>query len=257
MKTRLIGIMVAVGFAVGFTVACNSEQPKAQCPIPGKFSSAYAFYTVADADKDKPCGKMPGEFWYVDKYNEPGSTTNTIGVQPDQAAMLVGDPRIDGVKPLVALGGFDLEANDQGFCATHDLTPINLDLAGDPGDADAGVDPTPAVKMGYTITKLEFVGTTQVPGTQFQGEFDYSEDGCTAHYSFVGISPYIDCAGVDENGDPTDQPDDTKCATSTLPDGGLGLACSSFGECANPDFAMVCDPVNLACKPSKALPSVK
>lgn len=257
MKTRIIGMMVAVGFAIGFGAACETGQPPASCPTP--HLSTFAVYQVAEADAAKPCGALTGEFWSVSKYNTPGTDVNTLAVKPDQMGNFTGDPRLDeaGNTALNAIGGFDTEANAQGFCAAHNLAPASVNVAGEPGDVDAGVDPVPAANISYNITSLEFVGTALIPGTQFRGEMDYSEDGCTAHYKITGIAPWVPCEVVDADGNGTGQPDDALCNSSTLPDGGLGVACNEFGECLNPDFAMKCDTTNLVCVPAGEIPSLK
>lgn len=256
MKTRIIGMMVAVGFAIGFGAACETGQPAASCPTP--HTSVFAVYTVAPEDAAKTCGALTGEFWGVSKYNIPGTTTNTLAIRPEQMSNFYRDPRlVQGTDALDALGGFDNEANAEGFCSARDMAPASVNLAGEAGDVDAGVDPTPAAAVSYKLTQLEFVGTPRVPGTQFRGQMEYTEDGCTARYNIVGIAPWVPCEVLDADENGTGVGDDALCNTTDLPDGGTGAACNEFGECLNPDFAMKCDPVNFVCVPAGEIPSLK
>lgn len=268
MKTRIIGLMVSVGFAVGFAAACETEQPPASCPIP--HTSVWAHYMVNEADAAKPCGQLTGEWWSISKYNVPGTTENELAFKPDAIGNLISDdPRVGADhSQFQSRGDFDFQATD-GFCHARDLSPITISLPAEAGDPDAGVDPADALDITYEVSDFRMVGTAQVPGTQFDGTLTYTENGCTATYKIIGIAPWVPCEKLDAEGNPeldadgNPIPDDARCNSSTLPDGGLGVACNAgeltggFAECLNPDFNMKCNPANLVCIPAGDIPSLK
>ena len=66
----------------------------------------------------------------------------------------------------------------------------------EPGSAgtldDGGTDPDlPATHITYNFTKLRFADTTNSPGTAFDGELDFTQDDCTAHYTVFGYWPGV------------------------------------------------------------------
>lgn len=255
MKTKIIGViafMAVVGSGVG---ACAVEQPPAACPLP--HTSVIVRYVPAAADKGKPCDIFSAEYWSVAKFNEPGTLVNTFAVRPEIAAGYYGDPRTEdaaNTAKLDAVGDFDYEANEEGFCVATNLSPIEVKL---PEDTAEGLDP---VDFKYEIKSLEMVGTAQVPGTQFQGEVTYTEGACTVNYTITGISPGVECCQLTENPNPNweedEEPefvcatnaegviigDDSLCNATTDEAGAVQPACNIYGECLNPDFKMVCDP---------------
>lgn len=246
MKTRIIGLFVAlaaVGAGVG--MANCAGEPEQGCPVP--HLSVFVKYTLVDtAQAAEPCGQLGvGEPWSFSKYNQPGTTVNTIAIRPDRVGVLANDERLDDADKPDWTGGYDYSPDQNGFCAAHDLTPVEIDVPEMPVELeDGGMDtPLPAEAFSMTVTSLQLVGTPAVPGTQFKGELDYTAGGCTAHYTLLGIAPLVEC-----------ETDDQCNAQST--DGGNEPACNDFGECLNPDFVMQCDTETGVCMPNGEIPSL-
>lgn len=260
MKTKIIGLFAAAGVAMGWAAACNVEQPPAACPIP--HTSIFVKYTPQDRTVGA-CAEIPGEFWTLSKYNVPGETTNRLGVFPEGAAAFQGDERLDDNDNIIAIGDFDFAATE-GFCSGSGFAPATITVP-EVSEmlADGGTDVTPAANLTYDIQELRLAGTTQVPGTQFTGRMKYSQDGCTATYDLLGISPAVDCCQQDEDGKCVENaegnqiPDDSRCnATRDEETGEVHPACNGSHECLNPDFRLKCDPVTLFCIPAGEVPSL-
>lgn len=257
MKTKIIGLFVSLGVIAGGAAGCDVEQPPAACPLP--HTSVFVKYTPVDGTDE--C-MFTGESWAISRYNVPGTTTNTIAIQPDTLAAFAGDPRLMEFSNTLIQGDFDFEATNE-ICVADNLGTTTVDLP-EVTEAlpDGGTDVTPAATVTYEVEQVEFVGTAQVPGTQFRGTLTRTAEGCTEQYNALGISPWVDCYQVDENGDPVEVngelvPDDSLCnATRDEETGEVHPACNPFHECLNPDFNLKCDPVTLVCIPAGEIPSL-
>jgi hypothetical protein len=127
------------------------------------------------------------------------------------------------------------------------LAPAQENIGAIPGDPDAGVPDQPATSLAYNWSNVQILVTAQYYGSQFVGDLTVKRDADSCTYRAQGLYPYVDCYKVDENGDPLPdadgnlQPDESFCAPEANP------PAHPTGSGINPDFAVHCDPVLLAC----------
>jgi hypothetical protein len=255
MRTRNLGVAVAVGITVGWIGACEIEQPPGACKA--THSSNYALYDLTEGTG--PCAELTGDFIYMSKYNEPGSTENRFSLTPEVVtSTYLQDPRISEFKSLTAFGDYPNNPDESGICEATNLSPINVtvsELAVDGGD------PLPAADFSYTFTDVRIASTPQVPGTQWTAKLTYRDGSCTAKYDVTGISPIVTCHTDLDDGGIVAAPE--KC--ETYPDGGPPVSDWTH-ETSNVDFDLECDSAKVrdcgggapcyVCRPVGEIPAV-
>jgi hypothetical protein len=240
MNIRLTGLALAVGASAGWIVACETEQPRGACKA--SHLSNYGIFDLTSAAGAGECATLTGDFIYMSKYNEPGSTEAQLALTVDTIAALTGDPRIPDFDSLTHLGDYPADPpGADGVCVAQTLSPVTVNIPA------SGTDP--AVNVTYVFSNVRVVSTPLVPGTQWTADLEYTAGGCTATYDVVGISPLVTCNEFDSDGNsildggvPIMVPG--KCQNPVnLPNGGVAGAVSDFtGETTNLAFDLVCDP---------------
>jgi hypothetical protein len=90
---------------------------------------------------------------------------------------------------------------------------------------------TPGTDIKYEWSNVRVRVTTAYEGTQMVADLKYTQDGCTAEYTVVGLWPAVSCAAKDPSGNPLDMPDPQSCDPFADPDAGR-----AYGSGINPDF---------------------
>jgi hypothetical protein len=234
MKLRIIGFSAASITLAAYIGACGVAQPKPGCPIAsGPFAAKYTKVSGTGG-----CSELPGEMIGFEQYTVPGAKETKIAVRPyglgarfiddtngEQPQVPTGDEK--GVN-LNAIGKFPQVPGADDFCVASDLSVAKADFekADETLLADGGVDlpEIPATSIAYEFTDLKVLVTPEAPGTQFTANVKYTQDGCTATYSAIGMWPAHGC-GSDDDCDP-------------LPNLDAGRV---TGSGINPSFPVKCD----------------
>jgi len=142
---------------------------------------------------------------------------------------------------LTAIGELPAKPADDGTCAvtgelvneqtfqeeTIALVPPHR-VQSSRAQADAGVAFFPELHIKYTWSDLKLVSTSEVPGTVFTAQLEYTEDACAATYDVTGIWPMTLCRT------------DLDCSPQALPeasDTDLGIPARKLeGSGLNPAF---------------------
>src|SRR6185295_12220577 len=153
------------------------------------------------------CKSLVGEKVGVQTYNavgvqgKPDLDRPSVAIQADGIGSLrdksekakVPDENADD-HPY-ALGPFNqnVPAGSPGVCSASQLSPAIQNIAKIPGDPDAGKKDTPAVKLEYTWSNVQFLVTSQYYGSQFVADVSVTtiKDACV--YRAQGLYPYVDC----------------------------------------------------------------
>lgn len=246
MKIRFLALTAVVGVSSGWIASCTVEQPAGACKA--SHSTNYGIFDLVSATADGGCAQLLGDFIYMSKYNPPGTEDTKLAMSVEATAgAFLGDPRITDNNTLSATGDYPFEPTD-GFCVAPDMPAITVNVPETPGEPleDGGPgDPIPAANFSYKFTNVRVVSTPQVPGTQWEADLAYTEDGCTANYKVTGISPLVTCnVELDDGGIGADP---SLCEIQDLPDGGRAAAVGPFGESTNPDFDLECDTTVRSC----------
>ncbi len=118
--------------------------------------------------------------------------------------------------------------NEQTFQAeTLALVPPQRVLSAR-AEVDAGTAVFPELHVRYAWSNLKFVSTSEVPGSLFTAQLEYTEDACTATYEVTGVWPITLCHT------------DLDCSPDPLPDvaeADIGIPGRRFqGSGLNPAF---------------------
>jgi hypothetical protein len=100
-------------------------------------------------------------------------------------------------------------------------------------------DGYPPFNLKYEWRNVQVLVTADAPGTRFQADLTYTEDGCTATYKVCGVWPAVDCEKLDAKGERTGLPEQKLCDALPDPEPPYGLPA---GSSINEDFGAVCDP---------------
>jgi hypothetical protein len=258
MKIRLMGLALALSALIGWVVGCETDQPPGACKA--SHSSNYGIFDLTSAPDAGECSALTGDFVFMSKYNEPGSTENKLAISVGSVAgEFLEDERVQSVAELTHASDYPNEPTD-GVCVAENITPVELNLpAIDKPLPDGGVETLPPVNRTYRFSNVRVVSTPLVPGTQWTADLEYTAGGCTSTYAVIGISPLVSCHEVfldeeenllpvlDDAGLPIMVPE--KCQQPvTLDDGGMTAAVSDItGETTNIAFDLECDPKPRVC----------
>ncbi|AUX29690.1 MULTISPECIES: hypothetical protein [Sorangium] len=245
---RTLGTSLGILAIAALSLSC--EQRRVTCTAAhGGFA---AKYTLKPGSKqgEGACDTLKGEIVGIEKYNprQPGNpkrpdfTKAHVAVRASgiafpafaaQGAQVeLGEAALDSIGDFAAV-----DPDEDDVCTVPSLSEARLSIPAyeepPPPDAPEDTPPTqrPAVEIGYAWSNLRIYVTAAYPGTQIVGDLTYTEDGCSASYSVVGLYPAVECA-------PDGVPDPTLC--DPRPDLAKGRA---FGSGINPDFAdrVACD----------------
>lgn len=103
-------------------------------------------------------------------------------------------------------------------------------------------EPAHDITYKWSNVNVHVTGTT--PGTAMTADLEYSDIGCSATYSVLGLFPAVGCEGVDAEGNGTGMPDTAICLVAADPEAGIAT-----GSGINPALFdhVVCDPDMLMC----------
>lgn len=211
-KILALGSLAVGAFTIG---SCAIPQAPVEC---NTATPMFAFYTLESGDPASECGAYGGDYIVTQRYLAPGSKDARLGILALNGAL--GAPYVEGRETLddpdfaheSAIGDFKtLNPDDKGICDVVNVADgyeTFVAIPGDPGDPDAGVDPTPEVPELTVRHKYEGVrvlSTAQIPGTLMDGHVTVTEDACTAKYSFFAVYPVVPCQ-TDEDCNPVADP---------------------------------------------------
>jgi len=222
MKLRILSTLLIVTTMSAWVAACGTTQPPTQC-ITGHGAYA-AKYTLKPNQPTGACAENPGEAVGIQKYNQRyGQVTGQkIAIKTATLTGLSG-PSTPGQAQtdIISIGELAGEGlpNAQGFCVANGFNTVH----DQPEPAGGGTD------IAYAWSNVQFYVSAQIPGTQFTADLAYTQGGCTANYSVVGVYPVLHCDDGAGNPDP--------------------LLCCGGPEtgAVNPDFPVRCDPATLLC----------
>ena len=212
MKLRIISTFLVVTAVSAWAAACGSAQGRPVCLVG---HGPYAVkYNLKSGDPASACGARKGEVVGVQKYNRP-STPNDQTVAFKTATLTGLSAGADnGQADLAIISQGKLTGGDpdgDNFCTAPSLSTVHY------------VDDTSDIS--YAWNSVKFYVTPRIPGTQFTADLTYTENGCTANFTAVGVFPAVPC-DVTEN--KVKHGDVTLCTES-----------GDFGA-LNPDFPVVC-----------------
>lgn len=259
-----LGLLAGTSFLVTTNTGCDQPAPKC-ASARGDYIVRYTYVSGSD-----DCKALVGEKVGVQTYNavgvqgKPDLDRPSVAIQADGIGSL-RDKAEKAEKPdenpddhPYALGPFNQNVPAGNICTASQLAPAIQNIAKIPGDPDAGKKDTPAEKLTYTWSNVQFLVTSQYYGSQFAADvtIQTNKDACV--YRAQGLYPYVDCFKVDADGNPvTDadgnmQVDDSFCAAEANP------PAHPTGSGINPDFRVHCDPVLFACVLNSAtFPSIR
>lgn len=233
MKQKLAAAVTTVTMAVVAVVmasatACNVQQPPFGCQVQ-RLTWAARYNLVEGQTVTGPCANKKGERLGIQIFNDPTNDKNTLVIQPETLAALNGKvPDATGNYAYALSDSYPNIADPNGFCVAPTMSTAEKHV---PASGTS-----PARDIVYKWSNVRVVSKADAPGTQFVGDLDYTEGGCTAKYEVWGNWPSVGCA--DENGAPSDE----ICATSSI---------------LNSEFKLVCDPTQKRCVPGSRPPSYK
>jgi hypothetical protein len=275
MPIKAIGLHIkALGLAASAlaltaqVVSC--EQPEITCRVaPGGFAAKYTLKSGSGA-----CAELKGDTVGMHGYNPPGAdplegpdlSTKQVALRTQrlgdlyylavQAEEILGAPFLDSDAALSSIGTFASTLPDgDGICVAPTTSPARQNLPviperADPDSEVMGMLPEePAHDITYTWSNIRVEVTGRGLGTTMSADLEYTENGCTATYSVIGLFPAVDCGGVDASGNPTGLPDDAICKVEADPENGIAA-----GSGITPDLFDVvkCDPDLLLCVLTRA-----
>ncbi len=205
-----LGSLTISAITVG---SCAIPQAPVEC---NTAAPMFAFYTLESGDATSSCGSYGGDYFMTQRYLPPGSTDARLGILNTAGALTSIEGRETTDDPDLthesAIGHFKtLSPDDTGVCDLVNVTDGYETYAlipADPGDPDAGVDPTPEVpetSIRQAYEGVRVLSTAQIPGTLMDGHVTITQDGCTAKYQFYAVYPVVPCQSdvdCDPNADP-------------------------------------------------------
>ncbi|MGK3966075.1 hypothetical protein WMF38_18070 [Sorangium sp. So ce118] len=242
---RLIGTSLGLLAIVGLVASC--EQRRVTCTAAhGAFA---AKYTLKPGSKqgEGACDTLKGEIIGLEKYNprqaenpqRPDLTKAHLAIRTSGIAFTAVGAQVEpAAVALDSIGEFaSVDPDEYDVCNVPSFTEAKLSLPAyeEPPPADAPEDTPPtqhqAVEISYEWSNLRIYVTAAYPGTQIVGDLTYTENGCSASYSVVGLYPAVECL---RDG----APDPGLCDPRADPASGR-----AFGSGINPDFAdrLTCD----------------
>jgi hypothetical protein len=251
---RLFGSTLALAALLSLLPAC--EQPKAGCTAGvGAFAAKYTLKPGSKVGQGS-CDALKGEILGLLKYNplKKGETkvqdlttvrlvirSTTLG----ELSVAAGSAMVkDAAHDPNSDGEFVSTVPDENdVCSVPKFSTAEQDL---PAFQTPPPDMTmvPATHIKYDWSKVRLYVTAAYPGTQMVGDLTYTEDGCSATYSVIGLWPAVSCEGKDDQGMPNGTADPTLCDPVANLDAG-----HATGSGINPDLKarVACDPDILLC----------
>ena len=265
MRTKTIFL----ASALALTTSC--EQPEITCRVaPGGFAVKYSLTSGSGV-----CSELKGETVGMHGYSPPGAdpqvgpdlSTKQVALRAERlgdlyylaaaAEEILDTPVLDPAATLSSVGTFASTAPDgEGFCTAPAASPARQNLPliperADPDDPDgaAMLPEEPAHDITYTWTNVKVHVTAQEAGTTMSANLEYTENGCTATYSVVGLYPSVSCEKTAADGSPTGLPDDAICKVEADPERGIAQ-----GSGIDPGLfdSVICDPELLLCVLNRA-----
>ena len=197
MKPRIVATLVAMTAVAAYFGACNVPQPSAGCPVAhGPYVFTYSLKSGTGT-----CSQLKAEQVGMEKYNVPGTDNNTVAIQPEGLGNEIGtrDPINPADKPY-AIAKLASLPNADGFCAMETATTSESFAQVLPDDGGTTPDLT-ARTVTYEWSNMKILANANIPGTVLSADLKYTENGCTAEYSAVGLWPPVKCA-TDDDCDP-------------------------------------------------------
>lgn len=224
-------------------------QPRVDCTAGhGGFAARYTL-KAGSKQGEGDCDRKRGEIIGLEKYNpatSAGAETQdlTRAVLAIQTATL-GDlaNAIEGAGlavdrgAIVSRGDFASTTPDaQDVCAVSSLSPAAL--------AAPEIGMERATTVGYAWSNVRLGVTSAYAGTRMVADLRFSQDGCAAEYSVLGLWPAVSCEALDAEGNGLGVPDAALCDPDANPAAGRPT-----GSGINPDFrdVIACDPELLLC----------
>lgn len=227
--------------ALLLVLGASCTQPRMNCTT--AHTNYAAKYTLKSGDPNSPCGQLKGDLLNMQTYFATGGLNGTpkfsepsVAIRTDISVYANFDPadypvEIPGYNydyhAANSLGKFASgEPDASDFCTAKDMAPSVIaipelpayTIPDDPETPDVDetemVPATPPLTLRHEWTKARWLVTPDAQGTQFDGTVKFTQDGCTAEYDVVALSPAIPCTADDE--------------------------CKA-GSGINPDFAVRCD----------------
>lgn len=262
-STLALTVLLAVGSS-----AC--DQPKINCTTGhGGFAMKYTL-KAGSMTGTGMCDARKGEIVGLEKYNPQKLDDLThqdlnkaiLAIRTSKLGQLAADganavdpkglsaPVVDSDHDVNSVGDFAAAyPDDNGVCVVPTLSPAEQSVPAfnTPPPASKPMDPQvmhPATDIKYEWKNVRVYATPDLPGTQMVGEVTYTENGCSATYSVLGLYPAVSCEAKDAMGNGTGMPDPTLCDPVANPDAGRAT-----GSGINPDLKarVGCDPDLLLC----------
>lgn len=234
--TKKIVSAIAVLIGAGSLVGCANEQPTAGCVTQDSPSWAASYKLVpgsitgAGCDENSAAAKLVGEPIGVFKYSDPNNRADTkLVLRPGR---LTRDANRDPGDPSEqnAMGQFASLEPDAAtdLCSIPEFSLAEVDAPAIEADPETNTTAKPAVKRSYQFSNVQVYSHPAYPGTTQKGEFVYTENGCSAKYTYSAMWPAIGC---DPDEDPEAHPEAT-CGP---------------GSYINQDYKTMCHPVTHMC----------
>jgi hypothetical protein len=219
-------------------------------------------YTLVPGSKQGTgtCDQLVGELVGLEKYNPattdagasdgaPGDYVQDLGVAilamrsntlGSIAASLVTPSMTEAQQQQIQLeadsiGAFSsIKPDANGVCHVPTLSPAEIKAP--------MMGTTPATDIRYVWSNVRVLVTPSYDGVEMAADLTFTQDGCSAKYTALGLFPGASCASTDSMGNPTTDP--TLCDAEPNVDAGIAI-----GSGINPDFAsnVECDPTLMLC----------
>jgi hypothetical protein len=235
-----------LALSIGATILCvgapSCTQPPIDCTT-GHGGFAMRYTPKAGTKQGMgTCDQLKGEIVGLEKYN-PASTDDpnkqdltkaTLAMRSSKIGQLAVDNGIDDPKEVDSQGSFDSTTPANDVCTVRTLTPAELNL-----DDKAKGGP---IDVKYEWSNVRVYVTTAYEGTEVVADLKYTENGCSAEYTVLGLWPAVSCEKADDMGKGTGMPDTEACNPVATGD-------RATGSGINPDFKdnITCDPDLLLC----------
>ncbi len=252
--SAIAALALAIGLVSLGPASCT--QPPIQCVVGhGPFIAKYTFVEGTGS-----CAALVGEEIGVSTFLAPNADRTladydkrSIAIQSDTFGGLLREREGLGAGEEdlpYAFGDYTTNPDERDIChaggaaGTPALSVADLDLPEAVIMDEMGNPLTlPARRLRQIWQDLSIYVTAAAPGTQMVGTMTYEDlvEGCAATYTFVALFPAVHCAKAGPDGETTNEPDDTLCATQ----GNAAEGQTASG--INPDFRVKCDPTLLYC----------
>lgn len=223
--------LLASSFVSGLVLAAalpGCQQPALYCSTAhGDFA---ATYKLTKGDKASACAQLKGDVVGLQTYFGTGGLNGTpkygdatMAIRPqklgDMVARVIDEGLLeqdDVALKANAIADFTTEhPDDDDFCEATKFNRVALDLPAAPEHPSVPIDPPveddpktpdvdesmtkyippqPATSIAYEWSNARVLVSANYQGTQFSADLKFTQDGCTAEYHVVGLSPVASCA---------------------------------------------------------------